>query len=907
MDTGHIVSICVNGEDKTRQISDWEIWWGDKKNELMLTCHFPSGKSYFRPLNECKITPIREFQGTFITKKGSVVLSAVDKAVVYGEKYAVVQYPGNQKVYIMNVDGIEFFPTTTIKDEAIFRYFVSVAKAREEQAKPQDKKQIAENVLHQLERVLPHADTALHAYCTGRNRPQERAENFIYPFGINESQLRAVEQAFTSQISLIEGPPGTGKTQTILNIIANIVLRGKNVAILSNNNAAVENVYEKLGKAGLDYLVAKLGNAENRKDFFAGAPAIPSGDPAPAPAMHRIQAVLQQLKQSLHTRNAVARLQAEIDELTIERGYLRQWQEENGVEAPAPLDKYKLSPRKTADLLAYLAHLAERRIRLKDRIELLLDFWILRTKPFGDWEKRKSVIYALQLHYYDTALQEKDSALTAYREKLKRGNFDALLDDLTTCSMTHLKCYLHQHIPNQETFDSENYRKNFDAFLKRYPIIGSSTHSVVNSIGRGAILDYVIIDEASQQDIVPGILALGCSRNLIIVGDRKQLPHIPANLGIVPPAEFYDCDKYSLLDSCVGIFNDSIPTTLLKEHYRCHPKIIQFCNQQFYDNQLIPMTQDSGEKALKLLVTAKGNHTRSYSNRRELDSLLETLKCDRENEWDSENGRGFIAPYNAQVSLSRTHLPADFVKDTVHKFQGRECDEIVFSTVLDKKRSSQRGLSFVDDPHLVNVAVSRAKNRFTLVTGDDVFATNNGHIAALVRYIEYYADETQIHRALVVSAFDLLYKEYDQSLERLNTRLRPSDSRFKSEQIVAQILRDVLSQEPYRAMTFHSQIALIQLASSANTALTERERDFMRNRASCDFVLYFRVGKTPLGVIEVDGGCHDTVRQTERDALKDSILKKSEIPLLRLQTVESHIEKKVAEFLTQWTSNARTV
>jgi hypothetical protein len=179
--------------------------------------------------------------------------------------------------------------------------------------------------------------------------------------------------------------------------------------------------------------------------------------------------------------------------------------------------------------------------------------------------------------------------------------------------------------------------------------------------------------------------------------------------------------------------------------------------------------------------------------------------------------------------------------------QGRECDEIVFSTVLDKKRSSQRSLSFVDDPYLVNVAVSRAKNKFTLVTGDDAFAANNGHIAALVRYIEYYAGEKQIHRAPVVSAFDLLYKEYDRSLERLNARLRSSDSRFKSEQIVAQILRDTLSLEAYRAMTFHSQIALIQLASSANDASTPRERDFMKNRASCDFVLYFRLGGNAVG------------------------------------------------------------
>jgi very-short-patch-repair endonuclease len=101
-------------------------------------------------------------------------------------------------------------------------------------------------------------------------------------------------------------------------------------------------------------------------------------------------------------------------------------------------------------------------------------------------------------------------------------------------------------------------------------------------------------------------------------------------------------------------------------------------------------------------------------------------------------------------------------------------------------------------------------------------------------------------------------------------------------------------------MHFHTQIALIQLVSPAGVALTAREIAFMDNRASCDFVLYFTVGKTPVGVIEVDGGTHSVARQAERDALKDGILKKCGIPLLRLRTVESRIEERVADFLAQW-------
>lgn len=85
--------------------------------------------------------------------------------------------------------------------------------------------------------------------------------------GPNSSQFTAVESN-GEQISIIEGPPGTGKTQTILNIIANIVKNGKTVAVVSNNNSATENVYEKLKKYDLDFLCARLGKSSNKLDFI---------------------------------------------------------------------------------------------------------------------------------------------------------------------------------------------------------------------------------------------------------------------------------------------------------------------------------------------------------------------------------------------------------------------------------------------------------------------------------------------------------------------------------------------------------------------------------------------------------------------------------------------------------------
>ena len=57
-------------------------------------------------------------------------------------------------------------------------------------------------------------------------------------------------------------------------------------------------------------------------------------------------------------------------------------------------------------------------------------------------------------------------------------------------------------------------------------------------------------------------------------------------------------------------------------------------------------------------------------------------------------------------------------------------------------------------------------------------------------------------------------------------------------------------------------------------------------------------------MIEVDGGTHDRPDQAARDALKNSILAKNGISILRLRTVESRIEERIAGFIAQWASPA---
>lgn len=882
-------SIYMNEQDKTNQITDWRL--SSKGNQLMVTVDFPSGKSFTQPLDLCKITPQNEIEAGLLSSEENIY-HQIDKATEYGDKYLVVNYPNDPKKYVMKSENVNIIENSSLKNENIFSYFTKIVKERVNQASPKNKP-MAENIERQLNKVIPFKGTALHAYCYGKNEIRDSLEHYIFPFGLNESQLEAVENAFSSQISIIEGPPGTGKTQTILNIIANILVNKKTVAIVSNNNPAVENVYEKMKKKELDYLVAKLGSSNNKTEFFSALKEVPLyNSDSEAITIEEIDEILVKVRTGLTTQNIVAQLIAEISELSIEKKHLEEWYEENERGSLMNVGRYKLSPEKTSDLLAYMNFLSPKKLSFKERVRLLLDFRIFRTKFLDTYTERINFIYSLQYYYYEIKLQQKEQQLEKYKNDLKKDNFKQLLEDLTDKSMRYLNQELSKTIPLNSSFTSDNYKKDFSNFIKRFPVIGSSTHSIINSIADGAVLDYVIIDEASQQDIVPGILSLGCAKNIIVVGDRKQLPHIPEKTDIAVPSKYYDCTKYSLLDSFVKLFNDQVPITLLKEHYRCHPKIIQFCNQQFYNNKLIPMTIDEGESSIQLITTSKGNHARKRTNLREIESLIEVGRSD-------EIDIGFIAPYNNQVNLAGAYLPEKYARATIHKFQGRECKEIIFSTVLDKKENNQNSINFVDDPHLVNVAVSRAINKFTLVTGDDVFTRNNRSLAALVRYIKYYAPDDHVHDSPVISAFDLLYNEYDRSLEKLNDRLNLKDSYFKSERIMAAVLKDILKKEEFMSLKFHMQIDLIQLVSVKNNLFNERELEFMKQKASCDFVIYYKVGKNPIGVIEIDGSSHENRVQQERDVLKNAILQKTDIPLLRLKTVEGNIEKKTLSFLNE--------
>ena len=74
----------------------------------------------------------------------------------------------------------------------------------------------------------------------------------------DSSQQAAIDAVLSGRHVVIEGPPGTGKSQTIANIIAYMAATGRSVLFVSEKRAAIEAVTNRLGDVGLDNLVFDL-------------------------------------------------------------------------------------------------------------------------------------------------------------------------------------------------------------------------------------------------------------------------------------------------------------------------------------------------------------------------------------------------------------------------------------------------------------------------------------------------------------------------------------------------------------------------------------------------------------------------------------------------------------------------
>ena len=358
----------------------------------------------------------------------------------------------------------------------------------------------------------------------------------LFPFGCNNSQYKAVKSAMENQISVIQGPPGTGKTQTILNIIANILMQGKTVQIVSNNNSAIENVYEKLSssKYNLGFLVAFLGNSRNKHIFIEqqemNYPDFSSWltERDPSVLQNEVSEKSVQLKEVFNKQERLAILRQEYSQLMTELEYFKQYVEESNVDVENLKFRKKLNSKQWMGMWQDCQMISDK----KQKISILYKMKAFFKYGFSDLsfyqQDLAKIITTLQMMYYQTKKIELNKETKEIEEYLSKTN-KTLLDDLCSQSMIILKDKLAKSYENKKKrkkFSEENLWKEPYDVLAEYPIILSTTFSSRNSLNTNVVYDYLIMDEASQVDIATGALALSCAKNVVIVGDTKQLPNV---------------------------------------------------------------------------------------------------------------------------------------------------------------------------------------------------------------------------------------------------------------------------------------------------------------------------------------------------------------------------------------------
>lgn len=908
MEINDFVLLIVKGENKTSQIKSYQYNPATKKWDIV----FSNDKLYSYAYDNVvkleykeKIDPanIHITHGNHHLDNIRSIWSFRDKNSRY--EYWKIRYnTGFESVYDRTKLEVVRNCLTDNKSNNTYSYLKELSRLFDA-VKNDQGENVLEKRISNISYVGENSALALYLSDNKANMAIKAPEYLVFPFGCNNSQYKAVDMAMKNRISVIQGPPGTGKTQTILNMIANIVLQGKTVLVVSSNNSAIENVLEKISdpKRDIGFIVAELGKAENKRNFIVDQSGkypnfqkwnLKAGESDKVRAIKVIRDNLNELKDIFDKEEKLAELKNTKSQLSTEYKYFEEYIKDSISGITLFKFKKNIDSKKWLELWTSF----QRRIESGKKnsfIYKLKMYFSVGGDVFKLFKHEDSfIIKVIQYNYYIASLSELDKEIEKQSSVQTKKSF--LMNSLQGDSLDLLRYSLYDRYAgkvDRTIFTEDDLWKKPENVLDEYPVILSTTFSSTTSLNKNVMYDYIIMDEASQVDVVTGALALSCAKNAVIVGDMMQLPNVVSSNDRAKADAIFE--KYSIpegyrytksfLESILEIIPDAA-YTLLREHYRCHPKIINFCNQRFYNNELIVMTEDKGEKdVIVAYKTSKGNHSRDKYSERQIDviknEVIPVYAKDKEN-------TGIIAPYRNQVNALRDVLN-DYEVDTVHKFQGREKNTIIISTVDDELTD------FVDDPNLINVAVSRAKNRLILVTSGNE-QKKDGNVSALLDYIEY--NNFELYSSEIYSVFDYLYKQYyDERVAFFAKHKKVSE--YESENLMYNLLEDILSDSKYSLYDVVVHYPFNSLIKSTD-GFSDREIQYAMNPLThVDFIIYNKMNKTPVLAIEVDGYAFHKEGSTQagRDELKNHILEIIDIPLLRLKTNGSDERNKIIESL----------
>ena len=602
----------------------------------------------------------------------------------------------------------------------------------------------------------------------------------ILPFPSNEYQVKALQNIFQNKLSVITGPPGTGKSQYISNLLINLFLEGKSVLFVSHTNPAVDVVDEKINEHFRN-LMLRTGKKEFRQDLKGKFNELILDSEKRIHSGTNLKDIQSLWKTIITYREKLVELD------TLERKFEELYYHYNN----------ESKPLMRLNLFSKLAF-SVRRFLLFLKLQLLKN----KLSKFPTKLEIEREIRRLEEKFYKSS---KEFVRGIYIQKmLGKGR-----------SIGKVKSFLHQ-VDSSRLNDNGIDSYSFMIALDVLKIWSSTLKSIRRTFPLSpGIFDYVIFDEASQVDLPSAAPALYRAKRAIVVGDPMQLTHIAGLTrdldkgmakihGLTEEKDIYPskvryCD-ISLYKSAEHSLNHK--PILLANHYRSEDQIIDLCNRAFYGKGLKIMTtldysrypdnllplgvhwKNCEGEVFKHPAGSKINHAEVATVNEVFQEVLHKIS-------GTDLSVGVVTPYSRQEDAIAKRIIESTpnyseLKDkhkievlTAHKFQGSEKDIMIFSLVLASRGNGNSDQWYNIYPQIINVALSRARYLLYIV-GDKNFCY--GRTGVLKKLVETYDDikkQEEVERYTIGEKFDtpteryLFEKLQDIDFEHLGYRLIP--------------------------------------------------------------------------------------------------------------------------------------
>lgn len=299
-------------------------------------------------------------------------------------------------------------------------------------------------------------------------------------------------------------------------------------------------------------------------------------------------------------------------------------------------------------------------------------------------------------------------------------------------------------------------------FIDVFRLMSVTSLSVKSSFPlKDDLFDILIIDEASQCDVASALPLILRAKQVVVIGDPKQLKHISK----VEPEEELAIKRHLKLSGVVHLkyadaslwdyARDWLPwcenakPCVLENHYRCHADIIGYSNEIFYSTLTFggltvrtPRCENWELSEGIKWVDIKGRQQSNSINvnveevKASVDIAVKLAKK------SLTASIGIVTPFKVQAERINECIPAELrervVVDTVHKFQGDEKDVMIYSLVVTDNSPDSK-IRWIDYkvPNLVNVAVTRAKHLLVIVGNKDYIKRKSNRSCPLGHLVEY--------------------------------------------------------------------------------------------------------------------------------------------------------------------------